>query len=96
MPEVQFDIETIAKLSRLNLSDEEKASFETQLPSIVAYVSKLSEVDISTIEAKDYFTEQVNAFEPDEVKRCEEEIRDAIVDGFPQKTGGALEVPAVL
>ena len=42
----------IAKLARLDLSDEDHAQLKEQLPSIVAYVSKLHEVDTSGVDGQ--------------------------------------------
>ncbi len=46
----QFDIEYTAKLARINLSEEEKAKFSSQLNSIIGYVEKLGELDTSEVE----------------------------------------------
>ncbi len=42
-------IEHIAVLARLSLSDEEKDLFATQLGSILEYVEKLNELDTSAV-----------------------------------------------
>lgn len=94
MPNIEFDIDRVAKLSYLELSEEERAKLAEQLPSIVAYISKLQEVDTSNISAKEYLTDQVNVFRED-VASIDEKERQTIIDNFPQQSGGALEVPAV-
>jgi len=46
MPEKKhIDIEYTAKLARINLTDEEKAKFYSQLDSIIGYVEKLEELN---------------------------------------------------
>lgn len=45
-----FDIEHVAKLARLALTDEEKKTFEPQLREVIDYFKKLQEVDIAGIE----------------------------------------------
>lgn len=40
----------VAKLSRLKLSDAEVEHFAQQLSSVLGYVSKLSELDVSNVE----------------------------------------------
>ncbi|MDA0208500.1 MAG: Asp-tRNA(Asn)/Glu-tRNA(Gln) amidotransferase subunit GatC [bacterium] len=89
-----MDIDRIAKLAKIALSEEEKADFETSLPSILDYVGKLEEVDTSKVEAKAYLTDSVNAFRADEIEESAEE-RQGVIDNFPSESGGALQVPAV-
>ncbi len=40
-----FNIERVAHLARLKLTDEEKATFGGQLETIVAYVDKIAQLD---------------------------------------------------
>jgi aspartyl-tRNA(Asn)/glutamyl-tRNA(Gln) amidotransferase subunit C len=47
-PEV--DIEKLADLSRIQLTEEEKAAFSSQLADILGFFQKLQEVDVSGIE----------------------------------------------
>lgn len=39
------DVEHVAKLARLNLTDEEKETFTEQLNAILQYAEKLNELD---------------------------------------------------
>lgn len=94
MSNIKFDIDHIAKLSRLELSDEDRAQLNEQLPSILEYVSKLQEVDTSSVDVKAYLTDEENVWREDVVKMDEDE-RKRVIDNFPKKTGNALEVPAV-
>ena len=45
-----IDVAYVARLARLQLSDEEIATFQGQLADIVEYVRKISELDLSGIE----------------------------------------------
>jgi aspartyl-tRNA(Asn)/glutamyl-tRNA(Gln) amidotransferase subunit C len=47
---VSFDIEHIAKLARLTLTDEEKKTFTPQLEEVLAYFQKLNEIDTEGVE----------------------------------------------
>jgi aspartyl-tRNA(Asn)/glutamyl-tRNA(Gln) amidotransferase subunit C len=47
---VKIDVEHIAHLARLRLSEEEKEKFGAQLSSILTYVEKLGELDTSGVE----------------------------------------------
>ncbi len=94
MSNIEFNLDRVAELSMLSLTDEEKKQLEVQLPSIVAYVSRLHEVDTSNVEAKPYLQQEKNVFRDDEVKEDDSE-KERVRDNFPKKTGDALEVPAV-
>ncbi len=43
------EVDHIAKLARLNLTDEEKSRYREQLSSILDYVTMLQELDTTTI-----------------------------------------------
>lgn len=94
MPEIELNIDKVAKLSYLKLTDAERKQLAEQLPSIVSYVSKLQEVDTSKIESKAYLTDLNNVFRED-VAKMDSAEREAIINGFPKQKGGALEVPGV-
>ena len=49
MPITKQDVEKIAALANLALTEEEKETFTTQLSSIVSYVEKLNELDTSDV-----------------------------------------------
>jgi aspartyl-tRNA(Asn)/glutamyl-tRNA(Gln) amidotransferase subunit C len=50
MPVNQFDIEKVALLAHLELSEEELKTFGTQIAEIVNYVEQLNELDTSNVE----------------------------------------------
>lgn len=95
MPNIEFDVDKIAKLAMLDLTDDERALMKEQLPSIVAYVSKLQEVDTTDVEIEAYFSELKNIFRQDEIQECATDVRERVVGSFPKKTGDMLEVPGV-
>lgn len=50
MPISEADIEKIAQLAHLEITDDERQVFAPQIAEIVTYVEQLSEIDTSTIE----------------------------------------------
>ncbi len=92
---MDFDVDKIAKLSMLDLSDEERAKFSQELPSIMAYIGKLAEVDTSKVSARDYLSDLNNVFRADVAVPSTPAVHDACIAAFPVKAGGALEVPGV-
>jgi aspartyl-tRNA(Asn)/glutamyl-tRNA(Gln) amidotransferase subunit C len=90
-----FDIERVEALAKLTLSTEEREALTKDLPDILAYVSKLQEVDTSKVETSAYVTDAVNVMRDDEVHAVSEEDRQRLINEFPQKMGDALQVPHV-
>lgn len=50
MPITEADIEKIALLAHLEITDEEKRAFTPQIAEIVTYVEQLNELDTSDVE----------------------------------------------
>ncbi len=46
----KIDIDYVAKLARIELTDDEKTKFSSQLGDILKYFKKLNEVDVSGVE----------------------------------------------
>ncbi|MEK7632639.1 MAG: Asp-tRNA(Asn)/Glu-tRNA(Gln) amidotransferase subunit GatC [Patescibacteria group bacterium] len=91
---MDIDINRLAMLAKLQLTDDEKAMLQRQLPDILEYISKLQEVDTSGVDAKAYLTDAVNVLRDDVITSTRAE-RDAVVAAFPKQVGGAMEVPGV-
>jgi aspartyl-tRNA(Asn)/glutamyl-tRNA(Gln) amidotransferase subunit C len=51
MPITRTEVEQIAKLANLELTDAEKDSFSGQLAAIVEYIDQLNELDTSSVKA---------------------------------------------
>ncbi len=60
-------VEHVALLSRLELTEEQKAQFSRELSKIFEYVEQLGEVDVSGVEPTAHPLPQKNKFRPDEV-----------------------------
>jgi aspartyl-tRNA(Asn)/glutamyl-tRNA(Gln) amidotransferase subunit C len=61
-----LDVAYISKLARLNLSDEKTKLFQKQLADVLKYAEKLSEVDVSHVEASAHAVPMFNVFREDE------------------------------
>jgi aspartyl-tRNA(Asn)/glutamyl-tRNA(Gln) amidotransferase subunit C len=60
----------VARLARLELSDDEVARFQEQLSAILDAVSKVSELDLSDVPPTSHPLEIANAWAEDEPHRC--------------------------
>lgn len=89
------EIQGIAHLARLGLTDEECDRIGKDLDAILGYVDRLQEIDTTGVpEAAPPFVEAVD-FRADEVDACTDAERALIVKNFPSSERGMLKAPAV-
>ena len=89
-------IETLAILSRIDLSDDERESLKKNLIRVLGYVDQLHEVDVEGIEPCNHVIEgMVNVMREDEVKEPNMSRQD-FLDNAPDQIGGMIRVPPVL
>ena len=89
------DVEHVAKLARLGLTDKEIETFQKELSSVLAYVEKLREVDTTKVTPTAQVTGLTNVFREDEVKKCKIPL-DELLKNAPAKEGRHLKVKAIL
>lgn len=95
MPKPQdLKLDHIANLARLDLTEEEKARFATQLGDVLAYVAQLNEVDISGVEPTAHAFPVVNVWEAD-VPEPGLSVEDALRNA-PARRGSMFVVPRVV
>ncbi|HEY6071220.1 MAG TPA: Asp-tRNA(Asn)/Glu-tRNA(Gln) amidotransferase subunit GatC [Chthoniobacterales bacterium] len=90
----ELDVGYVSKLARLNLGDAETKLFQKQLADVLKYAEKLSEVDVSYVEAAAHAVPMFNVFREDEPRDCftaEEALANA-----PQKANQLFVVPKVV
>ncbi len=95
MNKIVVDIDHLADLARLDLTDEEKAIIAPQLNNILTYVGKLAEVDTSGVSPNVSITDLRNIWREDVVVACDDETQKLCLDAFPKKVGTALSVPGI-
>ncbi|RKD21073.1 asparaginyl/glutamyl-tRNA amidotransferase subunit C [Ammoniphilus oxalaticus] len=87
-------VEHVADLARLNLSDEEAEKYTIQLNDILTFFEKLKDVDTTNVEPTSHVMPIYNVMREDEnrpsVKR-EEALKNA-----PDHDEGHFKVPAVM
>ncbi len=87
-------IEQVASLSRIKLTDEEKDVFREQLTDILGYIEKLSKLDTDNVEPMAYATSLKNVFRED--KQEPSFARQDILKLSPSSANGFFKVPKVL
>lgn len=88
------EVEHIAELARLKLSDEDATKYSRQLSAILEYVEKLQSVDTTNVEPTSQVTGLTNIMREDKI--IESGIADELVKCAPEHDGGFIKVPKIL
>ena len=88
------DVEHVANLARLELSEEEKTQFTEQLNAILKYAEKLNELDTEQVEPTSHVFELVNVMR-DDVKKESLAIEQVLLNA-PDDEDDQIKVPAVI
>ena len=88
------DVEHLAELSRLALSEEELQRMQTDLDSILGFVDQLQEVDTTNVEPMS-MPAKAEGWREDVARPSDDTTRDLILSNFPQRKGDLLKTPGV-
>jgi aspartyl-tRNA(Asn)/glutamyl-tRNA(Gln) amidotransferase subunit C len=81
----------VARLARLELSEDEVAKFQEQLSDIIEAVSKVSELDLTDVPPTAHPLEIANAWAEDEPRPCLP--LDAVFANAPDRDDDYFRVP---
>lgn len=88
------DVEHVAKLARLDLSEEEKSKFADQMGKLLDYFNQLKEINTEDIEPMAHPVQAVNVVREDQiVPSCG---RDEILKNAPEEEDGYFRVPKII
>jgi len=90
----QKEVEHVATLARLQLAQEEIATFTGQMDAILSYVDKLAALNTDDIIPTSHAVPMENAFRPDEVRPSIGTV-NALANA-PDKVDGFFKVPKVI
>jgi len=85
----------IAKLARLELSEEEKDKYAEQLSVVLDYIEMLNEVDTEGVEETCQVTGLQDVVREDQECGTTSEEREKLLDLFPERVGDLLKVRGV-
>jgi aspartyl-tRNA(Asn)/glutamyl-tRNA(Gln) amidotransferase subunit C len=85
------DVLHVARLARLELTDDEVARFQEQLSAILGAVSKVSELDLDDVPPTAHPLEISNAWADDEPRPCLG--LDDVFANAPDRDGDLFRVP---
>jgi aspartyl-tRNA(Asn)/glutamyl-tRNA(Gln) amidotransferase subunit C len=89
-----MDIEHLAKLASLKLTDAEKKKFSNQMGTIIKYIEKLSELDTENVEPTAHVLGLNNVFREDVAT---EPLTDqSLINDSPAHSKGHYEVPKII
>jgi aspartyl-tRNA(Asn)/glutamyl-tRNA(Gln) amidotransferase subunit C len=89
-----LDVAHVARLARINLTQEEASAFQKQLGDVLKYVEKLRQADVDGVEAAAHALPIFNVFREDLPRdwfTSEQALSDA-----PRKADGLFIVPKVV
>ena len=87
------DVEHVAKLARLELTEEEKEKFTRQLGDVLKHVDAMNEVDTSKVEPMAHAIDFVNVMREDEVYY--EQSKEELMKNAPSEENGFFRVPKI-
>ena len=90
------DVEKVAKLARIEISEKENKKFAGELNSILDFFKNLSEVETEAAAEFDHFKLTKNQFREDEIDEASDDEKEAMRELFPDRKGGHLKVKEVL
>ena len=89
-----MDIEHLAKLARLKLTNAEKEKFSNQMGTIIEYIEKLGELDTKNVEPTSNVLGLSNVFREDVV--TEPLTNQVPINDSPAHSKGHYEVPKII
>ena len=90
----EIDVKYVSHLARLALTPDEEKKLSAQLGSILGYIEKLRELDVTNVEPTAHAVPLVNITRADEIRPSlphDEALRNA-----PRQSNGLFIVPKVV
>jgi aspartyl-tRNA(Asn)/glutamyl-tRNA(Gln) amidotransferase subunit C len=91
---VEIDVDHVARLARLALTDEERERFRRQLRLILEHAEKVREVAADDVLPTSHPVPRSNVLRPDEVEPSLS--HDEAIAGAPEAEDGRFRVPRII
>lgn len=88
------EVAKVAKLARLELTEEKIAQYSAQLDDILGYMDKLAELDTASVEPMYTPVDHTTVLREDEVKKLVP--REDILKNAPETDGAFFIVPRIV
>lgn len=94
------DVQHIAKLARLGLTEDEIKKFQKDLSSILDYFKSLKEIDVSKIEptfhpAEHFFKRKLGIMRQDRAEPQSVKVVNKLIEAAPEKKKRHIKVKAI-
>ena len=89
------EVKHIAKLARLNLSEEEMGSYKKNLEEILEFADTINHVNTDNINETIGINENYNVFRKDEINQ-EESDKEALLANAPSQDEGMFRIQKVI
>lgn len=90
----QMDVEYVARLARMRLTEDEKALFSKQMEDIIGSLDKLNELDTTGVEPTSHVIDRKNVFREDRVEPSLP--REELQAGAPDVSDACFRVPKII
>jgi aspartyl-tRNA(Asn)/glutamyl-tRNA(Gln) amidotransferase subunit C len=88
------DIERLAQLARLHMTEDEQNRAEHELEAILGYVERLQKIDTSSLVLTSSAV-SLDEWRLDQAEGCDLAIHQGVLSNFPDREGNLLRVPPV-
>lgn len=88
------DVQYVAKLARLEVTDEEVAKYTKQLDNILGYVEQLSKLDTTNVEPLAHVLDMKNVTRED--KPTPSLTQQEVLSNAPEPQSGHFRVPRIM
>ncbi len=88
------DVRYVAKLSRLEVTDEETTRYTQQLSSILTYIEQLNALDTKDVEPLSHVLDLKNVFREDVVTPSLTQAQ--VLSNAPEPQSGHFKVPKIM
>ena len=88
------EVQHVARLARLSLTDEELERMREQLDAILAYIDKLRELDVEGVEPTSHAVPLVNVMRDDDITPVLPQ--EAALANAPDRAGEFFRVPRII
>jgi len=88
------DVEYIANLARLYITEEETEQYAKQLSDILGYANQISEIDTSDIEPMTHIADFYNVFRKDVAR--DSGMQEDILKNAPDRYESSFRVPKII
>ena len=90
----EIDVKYVAHLARLALTPDEEKKLASQLVSVLDYIEKLKELEVTGVEPTAHAVPMINVTRPDEI--CPSLPHDDALRNAPAQANGLFLVPRIV